>query len=213
MFSGARLSTSEAPPTTCERVARHYAPALHHGQPREGFSVAFRDSLTRPGRTAAQKTQALSDVASSPHQDSEGLSSGLGQGNLPSLPGLSEPGRAVQSTAGVLPVCTPPELGPSMKAPAAAGRGEETSMPRSPECFFHRREPGITPLPGKGPAGRRRQSAGSLWLWAQPASPLPPPSLPPPTLTVPTAWCSVFCIGTLARAILCLERLSCLVCL
>lgn len=117
-------------------------------------------------------------MASSPHQDSEGLSSGLGQGSLPSLPGLSEPGRAVQSTAGVLPVCTPPELGPSMKAPAAAGRVKRHPCHAHPGASSIAGSQASPPLPGKGQlAGDSLQGA----CGSGPSQPHPCPLRPPPT--------------------------------
>lgn len=114
-------------------------------------------------------------MASSPRQDSGGLSSGPAQGSLPSLPGLSEPGRAAQSTAGVLPMCTPLELGASTKAPAAAGR-----VKRRP-CHAH---PGASSIAGSqtSPAlPAKGQLAGDGLQGARGSGPSQPHPCPPPS--------------------------------
>ena len=147
------------------------------GSPREGSSVAFRDSLSEaePHSCTEDPGPPRCGLVSTPGQWGPQLWAGTGQ------PAFSaRPFRTWQS-------CTEHSWGPSRVHPSGARRfhespscswqGEETSVPCSPRCFFHRREPDFTRSASKGPAGRR-QSAGSPWLWAQPASPLPAPFYP-----------------------------------
>lgn len=146
--------------------------------------------------TAAQDTLACADVASCPRQDTRrALGSGLAWGSLPSLSGLSEPGRATRNlgTAAVLPVCNPPEPGASTKAPAAAGRVEG--------CPCHTR-PDAPASAGSqaSPLGQQRPSWQDVICW-EPET-LGPPSLIPahPSRLFPPPG-AVFCLGTLAQAV------------
>lgn len=194
------LPPPRPPPSTCERVAGHCAPALRHEHPREGSSVASRNCLSEAGPHSCTEDPVLSDVASSPRQDSGALSSGLAQGSLPSLLGPSEPGRAMRSTAGVLPVCAPPELGASTKAPAAAGRVERRPCHACPGASSSAGSQASPPPPVKG------RLAGDSLRGARGSGPSQPhPCPPPPPTLAPRQLCplpgAVFCLGTLARAV------------